>query len=541
MHTDVDKERGGASRRRVLSDLAAVAGCSLVVFAITLYFRLPRGLANQSPERTGTTSDALVFFLATLAIGLIVFSTRRWRDTVRESERAAAHRALYDPLSGLPNRILLHERLTEALANARKHEGRVAVLFIDLDRFKAVNDNFGHAAGDHLLTAVAERLRVAVRDEDLLARLGGDEFVVICREITYTGEAETIAERLLMAMSHPFYVRNAELAVSASVGIALSDNLSKGRKESAETLLHDADAAMYRAKSQGPGRYTIFDRTMKADRVNRDKVEHRLRDAFENDEFELHYQPIIKVDDKRIVGVEALLRWQDPQRGTIPPLDFVPQLEETGLIVPVGEWALEEACRQVTVWDKKFPQMGPLRVSVNVSPRQLVQSHFGDVVTRVLQRTGTRPGQLCLEITEAALMGDVVAAWSELRKVKALGVALAIDDFGTGYSSVSYVRNFALDALKIDQSFVRALSSCVEDAAIVKAVIHMAHALSLDTVAEGVETPEQLTQLRELGCDFAQGYLFSRPQPPDAIEALFADETRRHPRERKRRPLEFAE
>ena len=507
-------------RLRVLGDLVAVAGCSLVVFALALHFDIPHRLAQQSLGRNGATSDALVFLFATLAIGLIIFASRRWRDVVRQSTQAAAHRALYDPLSGLPNRILLHERLTEALVRARQHEGRVAVLFLDLDRFKSVNDNYGHAAGDELLTAVAERLRVAVRGEDLLARLGGDEFVVICHEVTYHGEAATIAERILLAMAHPFFVKDAELAISASIGIALSENTSRGRKESAETLLHDADAAMYRAKSQGPGRYTIFDRSMKADRVNRDKVEQRLREAFERDEFVLHYQPIISVADESIVGMEALLRWQDPQRGIIPPMEFVPELEATGLIVAVGEWALEEACRQVTEWDNTFPKVGPLRVSVNVSPRQLLQAHFGDTVTRVLQRMGTRPSQLCLEITEAALMGDVVSAWAELRKVKALGVHLAIDDFGTGYSSVSYVRNFALDALKIDQSFVRALSSCVEDAAIVKAVIHMAHALSLDTVAEGVETPEQLAQLKELGCDLAQGYLFSRPQPPDVIEGL---------------------
>jgi diguanylate cyclase (GGDEF)-like protein len=533
----VKTEKSGVSRLRALGDLVAVSGCSLVVFALALHFRIPSRLAEQSVGRNGATSDALVCFLATLAIGLIIFTSRRWRETVRDSNQAAAHRALYDPLSGLPNRILLHERLTEALAKAREHEARVAVLFIDLDRFKQVNDTFGHAAGDHLLTAVAERLRVAVRTEDLLARLGGDEFVVVCREVTYHGEAETIAERLLMALAHPFFIKDAEMAVSASIGIAFSDNTSRGRKESADTLLHDADAAMYRAKSQGPGRYTIFDRTMKADRVSRDKVEQRLRNANDNHEFELHYQPIISVGDERIVGVEALIRWQDPQRGMIPPIDFVPQLEETGLIVPVGEWVLEEACRQVTAWNKAFPKLGSLRVSVNVSPRQLLQAHFGDVVTRVLQRTGASPSQLCLEITEAALMGDVVAAWAELRKVKALGVALAIDDFGTGYSSVSYVRNFALDSLKIDQSFVRALSSCAEDTAIVKAVIHMAHALSLDTVAEGVETPEQLTLLRELGCDFAQGYLFSRPQPPDALEELLADGARRRPRQNRANQL----
>jgi diguanylate cyclase (GGDEF)-like protein len=533
---------GGGSKLRAAGDLVTIAGCSLVVFALAFHFQIPHHLAQQSLGRNGATSDALVCFLATLAIGLIVFTSRRWRETVRDSAQLAAHRALYDPLTGLPNRILLHEQLTAALAKGREHEARVAVLFIDLDRFKHVNDNFGHAAGDHLLSAVAERLRSAVRTEDLLARLGGDEFVVVCPEVTYTGEAETIAERLLMALAHPFFVKNAELGVSASVGIAFSDNTSRGRKESADTLLHDADAAMYRAKAHGPGKYTIFDRSMKADRVSRDKTEERLQEALAEDEFVLHYQPIIDVADERIVGVEALIRWEDPVRGTIPPLDFVPQLEETGLIAPVGEWALEEACRQIAAWTEAYPSLGPLRVSVNVSPRQLLQAHFGDVVIRVLQRTGANPSQLCLEITEAALMGDVVSAWAELRKVKALGVALAIDDFGTGYSSVSYVRNFALDSLKIDQSFVRALSSCVEDTAIVKAVIHMAHALSLDTVAEGVETPEQLALLKDLGCDFAQGYLFSRPQPPDALEAVFAEKVRRRPKaSRKARPLEFAE
>jgi len=518
----VDGKSGGSPRLRVLGDLVAVGGCALVVFALALHFDIPHRLATSSQTRQGASGDALVFLFAILAIGFIVFLSRRWRDSVRQSEQAAARRALYDPLTGLPNRILLHERLTDALAEARQRDGRVAVLFLDLDRFKSVNDNYGHAMGDHLLTAVADRLREAVRGQDLLARLGGDEFVVICHDISYHGEAETIAERILLSLAHPFFVKNGELAVSTSIGIALSDITARGRKESAETLLSDADAAMYRAKEQGPGRYALFDRSMKADRVNRDKAAKRLEEALDNKEFRLHYQPIISVEDEHIVGVEALLRWQDPHRGMIQPAEFVPQLEETGLIVPIGEWALEEACRQVKKWATSFPHVGPLRVSVNVSPRQLMQSHFGDVVTRVLHKTGTHPTQLCLEITEAALMGDVVSAWAQLRKVKALGVNLAIDDFGTGYSSVSYVRNFALDALKIDQSFVRGLASGIEDAAIVKAVVHMAHALGLETVAEGVETPEQLAELRSLGCDLAQGYLFSRPQPPEAIDDLLA-------------------
>ncbi|MCU1447968.1 MAG: diguanylate cyclase/phosphodiesterase with and sensor(s), partial [Acidimicrobiales bacterium] len=499
---------GGSSRARVIGDLVAVGGCSLVVFALALHFNVPGRLGQKTPGADAATRDALVFFFAILAIGLIIFTSRRLRDTVRQSEQAAARRALYDPLTALPNRILLHERLTDALVDARQRDGRVAVLFLDLDRFKSVNDNYGHACGDHLLTAVADRLREAVRTEDLLARLGGDEFVVICHDITYHGEAETIAERILDSLSRPFDVKNGELKVTTSVGIALSENTGRGRKESAETLLHDADVAMYRAKADAPGTYAMFDRSMKADRVNRDKAEKRLEQALDGNEFRLHYQPIISVEDEHVVGVEALIRWQDPNRGMIQPGEFISQLEDSGLIVPVGEWALEEACRQVKAWTDRYPDIGPLVASVNVSPRQLLQGDFGDTVTKVLHRTGARPTQLCLEITEAALMGDVVAAWAQLRKVKALGVTLAIDDFGTGYSSVSYVRNFALDALKIDQSFVRGLASGVEDAAIVKAVIHMAHALGLATVAEGVETPEQLAELRSLGCDKAQGYLF---------------------------------
>jgi diguanylate cyclase (GGDEF)-like protein len=513
---------GGSSRARVIGDLVAVGGCALVVFALALHFNVPGRLGQKTPGTDGATRDALVFFFAILAIGLIIFTSRRLRDTVRQSEQAAAHRALYDPLTGLPNRILLHERLTDALVDARQHDGRVAVLFLDLDRFKSVNDNYGHACGDLLLTAVADRLREAVRTEDLLARLGGDEFVVICHDITYHGEAETIAERILDSLSRSFDVKNGLLKVTTSIGIALSENTGRGRKESAETLLHDADVAMYRAKGEAPGTYAIFDRSMKADRVNRDKIEKRLEQALEGNEFRLHYQPIISVEDEHVVGVEALIRWQDPHRGMIQPAEFISQLEDSGLIVPVGEWALEEACRQIKEWSTRYPEVGPLVASVNVSPRQLLQGDFGDTVTKVLHRTGAHPTQLCLEITEAALMGDVVAAWAQLRKVKALGVTLAIDDFGTGYSSVSYVRNFALDALKIDQSFVRGLASGVEDAAIVKAVIHMAHALGLATVAEGVETPEQLSELRSLGCDKAQGYLFSRPQDPEIIGKLLA-------------------
>jgi diguanylate cyclase (GGDEF)-like protein len=509
----------GSARVRVLGDLVWIGGTAAALFILAVHFGLVRRLTERSADGAEARSDAAVLLLALLAIGLVMFGYRRWRDSVRMHEQVAARRALYDPLTGLPNRILLHEHLTDALARSRRSSERVAVLFLDLDQFKSVNDRYGHAVGDHLLGAVADRLREAVRGQDLLARLGGDEFVVVCQSVAHSAEVEVIADRLSEALSFPFRVKKDELEVSTSIGIAVCETSPK-RRETAETLLQDADAAMSRAKAEGPGARAVFDRTMRADRVNRSRAEEQLREALDEGRFRLIYQPILTVADERIVGVEALLRLQDPKRGQVSPAEFVPELEENGLIVPVGEWALETACRQVKRWHDDYPSIGPLRVSVNVSPRQLLHANFSDVVTAALHRTGAHPQQLCLEITEAALMGDVVAAWSGLRKVKALGVALAIDDFGTGYSSVSYVRNFALDDLKIDQSFVRGLANGVEDAAIVKAVIHMAHALGLSTVAEGVETAEQLAELRALGCDRAQGFYFSRPQPPEVIERL---------------------
>jgi diguanylate cyclase (GGDEF)-like protein len=506
---------------RVLCDLVWIGGTAAAIFILALHFGLTRRLTERSPVGVEARSDAAVLLLALLSMGLIVFGYRRWRDSVRMHEQVAARRALYDPLTGLPNRILLQEHLTTALARARRSGERVAVLFLDLDRFKSVNDGYGHAVGDRLLIAVADRLRDAVRGQDLLARLGGDEFVVVCESATQSSDAVAVAERLLGSLSRRFNLKGHELTVSTSIGIAFSETSPK-RHQTAETLLQDADAAMYRAKARGPGGHATFDRSMHADRVNRNKAEQRLRVALDEGRFRLLYQPILMVADERIVGVEALLRMEDPGGGTVAPAEFVPELEENGLIVPVGEWVLETACRQVKRWHDDYPSIGSLRVSVNVSPRQLLHANFGDVVTAVLNRTRAAPQQLCLEITEAALMGDVVSAWSGLRKVKALGVALAIDDFGTGYSSVSYVRNFALDDLKIDQSFVRGLANGGEDAAIVKAVIHMAHALGLSTVAEGVETAEQLAALRSLGCDRAQGFYFSRPQPPEVIEQLLA-------------------
>lgn len=418
-----------------------------------------------------------------------------------------------DPLTGLANRRLLYERLCRGIAESRRSGTTFALLMLDLDRFSAVNDTYGREVGDEVLVAVARRLREVVRSGDLLARVGGDEFAVVPQGILAVDDVEAIGERLGVALGAPFFLSGERhFSTTAGIGIAVGDGRS-----TPEGLLREADAAMYRAKALGRGRRVTFNATMRADLHERAAMQAALQLALERDEFRLHYQPVVSLADERIVGCEALLRWSNGT-GRVSPADFVPLLEESGLIVPVGAWVLEEACRQVRAWDG--PGTTPMTMAVNVSVRQLAEADFADVVVGVLARTGVRPAQVCLEITEAAMMEDVVSAWSCLRRLKSLGVRLAVDDFGTGYSSLSHLKHFALDVIKVDQSFVRGMTECREDAAIVRAVLTLAQALDLEAVAEGVETPEQRDALRDLGCPLAQGYYFARPAAPDAIAAL---------------------
>jgi len=436
---------------------------------------------------------------------------------------ALAHQARHDSLTGLPNRSLLIDRLEHAIDRSRRSHSAIAVLFLDIDDFKLVNDTLGHEAGDRLLVEMTPRLRAALRPGDTVARFGGDEFVVLCEDLSSADDAMRIAERIASACSRPLMLGPHQHLVTISAGIVVVENGSS----TATGLLRDADAAMYRAKAMGKGRVELFDEGMHERLIERIAIESALRHALEQNEFRLHYQPVISLDRGGIIGVEALLRWQHPEQGLLEPAAFMQVAESTGLIVPIGEWAIEEACRQAADWrDARGPGQPPLSVSVNLSARQIARSDIASAVTRILDRTGLDAGLLELEITERALLADAEASAVTLRELKAVGVRLVLDDFGTGYSSLSYLKRFTIDALKIDRSFVDGLGGDAENAAIISAVLSMAQALHVGVTAEGVETPEQLARLRGSGCEFAQGYLFSQPIPagdvPHLVDAALA-------------------
>jgi diguanylate cyclase (GGDEF)-like protein/PAS domain S-box-containing protein len=432
----------------------------------------------------------------------------------KQAEIELSHAALHDSLTGLPNRALFLDRLGLALLRTERRSGAVAVLFCDLDRFKVVNDSLGHDAGDRLLIDVAARIGGALRPADTVARFGGDEFTILCEDIAGEIEAATIAQRIVDVFREPFVLEDGEVFLATSLGIAIA----RGADDRAEELIRDADAAMYRAKDRGKGRYEVFDEEMRADAVVRLETESALRRALERGELRLHYQPEIDLASGAVVGFEALVRWEHPARGLLQPGSFIPLAEETGLVVPIGEWVLREACAESARWAR--PGEPPLTLSVNLSVRQLAQPDLVSTVRRALAETGTDPATVCLEITESAVMESGAATTAQLRALKSLGVRLAIDDFGTGYSSLAHLRRFPVDVLKIDRTFVDGLGREPQDTSIAAAVISLAHALELVTVAEGIETAEQLEVLTGLGCDLGQGYLFARPQPPDAAAAL---------------------
>ena len=433
-------------------------------------------------------------------------------------ERAAAEQegrrqALYDTLTGLPNRVLFLARLQHTIERVRRHpHERFAVLCLDLDHFKTFNDSLGHTLGDQLLTVIAQRLETCVLLGDTVARLGGDEFAILLLEdVLDVAAAVAVAERIQLALAAPLQLEEQELVLSASIGIAFSAD----GEQSPEDVLRDADIAMYRAKSGGRARQELFDQAMHARIMARVRLEADLRRAVERQEFVLQYQPLIDLADGAIVGVEALVRWQHPTRGFVSPADFIPLAEETGLIVPLGEWTLRTACRQARAW--RVDGLPPLTVSVNLSARQFRLPGLTAMIAQILQQTGLEPESLELELTESSAMEDAAATTATLQELRALGVQLALDDFGTGYSSLSYLKRFPLTTLKIDHSFIRDITSDPNDAAITKATIVMAHALGLTVLAEGVESVDQLAFLRAHGCDRAQGFFFSRPLSADAM------------------------
>jgi diguanylate cyclase (GGDEF)-like protein/PAS domain S-box-containing protein len=426
--------------------------------------------------------------------------------------------AQYDALTRLPNRHRLATCLEDAIAQAGRSGQRAAVMFIDLDRFKSVNDMLGHAAGDQLLTQAARRLEACARRGDVVARLGGDEFALVLPHIADNLDASAVAERVIEAMAQPFYLEGQQLFVSASVGIASYPEDGGD----ADALLKSADTAMYGAKNNGRNNYQFYIAAMHARTAQRLQLESQLRQALERGEFLLHYQPKLDLAAGSISGFEALLRWNHPQRGLVPPLEFIPILEDTGLIIRVGEWVIAEVCRQLRAWEAHDLPLPP--VAINLSARQLQQDDLVGAVERIVLDAGVDCSLLEFELTESMLMTNPEAAVETLKRIKALGMRLSVDDFGTGYSSLAYLKRFPLDALKIDRTFVRDLPGDLDDAAITRAVIRLAHSLSLKVVAEGVETVEQVRELEKYDCDEIQGYYISRPLPPAACAELLARE-----------------
>jgi diguanylate cyclase (GGDEF)-like protein len=426
-------------------------------------------------------------------------------EELKRREDELAFMATHDALTGLPNRTLILDRVEQMLARSRRSQTPVAALFIDLDNFKSINDTLGHGVGDELLRAVAARLKAVVRDADALGRLGGDEFVVISEELSLAAGPELVAERLLEALQHPFTLgadKETRLTVTASIGIAI------GEHTSAEEILRNADIAMYRAKWDGKNRYTAFENGMQDTIQNRMELEMDLREALANDEFLLVYQPTIDLNDMSATGVEALIRWKHPVRGLVQPEDFIPLLEETGLITEVGRWVLAEACAQGAAW-----RAGgyPIGMAVNVSGRQLDSDQLIADVERALSGSGLDPEALTIEITETTLMRNVEETARRLTAVKQLGVRIAIDDFGTGYSSIAHLQRFPVDALKIDRSFISGMRDNLEGETLIQTLVQLGKALSIETFAEGIEQEDELSMLREQNCDSGQGFLFARP------------------------------
>ncbi|WP_158647417.1 bifunctional diguanylate cyclase/phosphodiesterase [Actinoplanes sp. ATCC 53533] len=451
-------------------------------------------------------------------IGAVVLTIRDVSDQ-KALEGELTRQAFHDSLTGLPNRALLGDRMNQAVARNLRGNGRVALLLVDLDDFKKVNDTLGHVAGDELIRAVAERMNGCIRPSDTLARLGGDEFAVLVEGLDDL-ELAALAERLLEIVRLPVRVGHRDLITTASIGIASAKITHTSSEADTHELLRDADLAMYAAKTAGRDRYVVFDESMYADAVQEAEARVRLEQALAADEFLVHYQPIVDLPSGELIGVEALVRWQHPERGLLGPDTFIGLAEQTGIIVPLGHWVLAEACRQAAAWHREVPGAQRLRVSVNLSARQFQHTDLVADVAAVLRDSGIDPGRVVLEITESLLMQDTDATISTLRDLRDLGVHIAIDDFGTGYSSLSYLRRFPIDILKIDKAFIDGIATDPDDATLAEAVVQLGRALRLQTVAEGIENVDQHSLLSALGCTYGQGYLFARPAGSEQIEAL---------------------
>ncbi|HBK23619.1 MAG TPA: diguanylate cyclase [Planktothrix sp. UBA10369] len=428
------------------------------------------------------------------------------------------HNSLHDSLTGLPNRTLFLDRVGWAISKTKRHQSQCAVLFLNIDQFKRINDSLGYEAGNQLLIEIIQRIKNCLRNQDIIARLGGDEFAILIEDLKPDQNASFVAERIQKSLLSPFNLNNHNIFMGLSIGIALSET-AEGR---ADYLLRNAHTAMYRARRLGKGMMQVFEQTMHVNGIEQLELETSLRLALERQEFVLYYQPVIALNSGKISGFEALIRWQHPEEGLITPEGFIATAKETGLIVPIGKWAIQEACDQLKIWQEKFHWQPELILGVNLSARQFFQPDLIEQIQEIIQRSNIDPNGLRLEITESVIMGDVDTTINLLKRLKALGLKLSIDDFGTGFSSLSYLPRFPIDTIKIDRSFVGQIEAdeAGENLAIVRTIIRLAHALNKEVIAEGVETAYQLAQLRSLGCEYAQGYFFLKPVPADIVTAF---------------------
>jgi diguanylate cyclase (GGDEF)-like protein len=494
--------------RRAGRDLAAIVAVGVILIVILFVTDL-----------SGDGLSGLVGVLLVVPIAGAVYTVRRFRDA--KATRAELYRMSYhDALTGLPNRRFLGDGFDQMLKMTRRRNGRIAVLFVDLEGLEDVNQTYGPGLGDQLIVAVAARLVEAIGADDRAVRYGGDQFVLFCPDVSTAISAERIARSVLEFIETPFEVGETKVRLSANIGVAITEE----RCTRPDEVLRDADAALHQAKLAGAGHYTLFDRAMR-DQITPSTAERRLRQALDNGELRLYYQPMVSLWTKRLVGVEALLRWNEPSRGIVDPDEFMGALEDTGLIVPIGAWILDEVTRQSKVWQDSFPDRPTLTLKVNVSERQLGQANFVSHLRDSLTRSGADPEGLYLEIAEGVLMHDPDAISATLAEARELGVKLALDNFGTGYSSLAYLRRLDLSMLTVDKAFVEGLGESHEDTVIVEHVVGMGKALGLVTVAEGVEREAQLEELRQLNCDLAQGFYYSHPQPPYVITELLGETT----------------
>ncbi len=504
------------SRQR--TDFIVIGVLSVLVTLIAIRLDGMEALMAFAAQYEDYEIDEIFTLLIVMSAAFGVFSWRRvmdLRDQIARRNKAEAkmrHLAMHDPLTGLPNRAMFARRLEREFARSDRDETRVAVLALDLDHFKQINDFYGHQVGDAVLVAAGQRIKETVRKMDTVARLSGDEFAVIQPQISRPDEPAALAARIVRALAEPFEVEGHNLVIGVSAGITMSCE----ERRTAEGLLRAADVAMYRSKSDGRATYTFFEPDMDAQLRERRDLEKALREALDNDQLEVHYQPLFTVQAQRLKGFEALIRWTHPTRGNIPPGDFIPIAEDIGLIPQIGEWVLAKACQAAATWPEE------LRVAVNVSPVQFKDLDLAERFKAIVVQSGLAPDRLEIEITESVIMANTEVVLKILNELKDIGIRIAMDDFGTGYSSLSYLKKFPFDKIKIDRSFVSDLDSNAEDAAIVRAVIAMGQSLGMVTLAEGVESSAQLSQLDAEGCQEAQGFLLGQPMPEADAAKLVA-------------------